>query len=415
MMLTSSPCTTAIRLVGLVKSFGTVRAVQSVDISVSRGETVALLGPNGAGKSTTIDMMLGLSRPDQGHVELFGLAPADAVKAGSVGVMLQMGALIRDLSVRELITMMASLYREPLDVDEVLDRADLRTACRPAHTEAVGWGDAAGPLRHRAGVGPRPPGARRADRRPRRRSPARLLDDDARLRRPRQDGHLCHPLPRGGRRLRRSCRAHGTGASDRRRLPHGDQSESRRAHHPGDAPRCRPRRPERSARRGGGRPPRRRASSCTARTPTRPCERCSPPTPTFTTSRSAVLRWKTPSWSSPPPTSIHPWRCHDERRGLHPLRSAAHRTQRPVFHHLVGVPTRSFFSSSQDRTATSSSTAFRSPPITWSGMISWGAMGPSSPPVLASPVNAPSDGTVSFASHHCQYAPTSRPRCSRAT
>ncbi len=127
MMLTSSPCTTAIRLVGLVKSFGAVRAVQSVDISVSRGETVALLGPNGAGKSTTIDMMLGLSRPDQGHVELFGLAPADAVKGGSVGVMLQMGALIRDLSVRELITMMASLYSDPLDVDEVLDRADLRT------------------------------------------------------------------------------------------------------------------------------------------------------------------------------------------------------------------------------------------------------------------------------------------------
>jgi ABC-2 type transport system ATP-binding protein len=126
-MLTSRPCTTAIRLVGLVKSFGAVQAVQSVDISVSSGETVALLGPNGAGKSTTIDMMLGLSRPDQGHVELFGLAPADAVKAGSVGVMLQTGALIRDLSVRELITMMASLYTDPLDVDEVLDRADLRT------------------------------------------------------------------------------------------------------------------------------------------------------------------------------------------------------------------------------------------------------------------------------------------------
>ena len=114
-----------IRLEGLVKSFrgphGPIRAVQGVDIRIAAGETLALLGPNGAGKSTTIDMMLGLLAPDQGSVSVFGRPPSQAVAQGAVGGMLQTGALIRDLSVRELVAMMASLYPAPLDVDEVLE------------------------------------------------------------------------------------------------------------------------------------------------------------------------------------------------------------------------------------------------------------------------------------------------------
>jgi ABC-2 type transport system ATP-binding protein len=114
-----------IRLRGLVKSFsgphGPIEAVRGVDIEIEIGETVALLGPNGAGKSTTIDMMLGLLAPDEGSVSLFGRAPADAVAAGAVGAMLQTGSLIRDLSVRELVTMMASLYPKPLGIEEVLE------------------------------------------------------------------------------------------------------------------------------------------------------------------------------------------------------------------------------------------------------------------------------------------------------
>jgi ABC-2 type transport system ATP-binding protein len=115
---------TDIQLQGLRKSFrtphGRVEAVKGVDIGIARGETVALLGPNGAGKSTTIDMLLGLLAPDAGSVSLYGKPPRDAIDAGAVGAMLQTGALIRDLSVRELIAMMAALYPEPLEVDEVL-------------------------------------------------------------------------------------------------------------------------------------------------------------------------------------------------------------------------------------------------------------------------------------------------------
>jgi ABC-2 type transport system ATP-binding protein len=129
MTTVTSPPTVGISLVGLTKSFktpqGPVHAVRGVDISIAPGETVALLGPNGAGKSTTIDMLLGLSKPDAGHVSLFGLSPAQAIKIGAIGAMLQSGAVLRDLNVRELLTMMGSLFPHPLSVDEVIDQTNL--------------------------------------------------------------------------------------------------------------------------------------------------------------------------------------------------------------------------------------------------------------------------------------------------
>jgi ABC-2 type transport system ATP-binding protein len=129
MTQTTSPPSTGIRLEGLVKSFkspqGPVHAVRGVDIDIAPGETVALLGPNGAGKSTTIDMLLGLTKPDSGTVTLFGMKPADAIKAGAIGAMLQAGAVIGDLTVRELIDMMGSLYPNPLSVEDTLRFANL--------------------------------------------------------------------------------------------------------------------------------------------------------------------------------------------------------------------------------------------------------------------------------------------------
>jgi ABC-2 type transport system ATP-binding protein len=118
-----------IELNGLSKSFssphGRIQAVREVDVSIPAGQTIALLGPNGAGKSTTIDMLLGLTKPDSGSVSVLGRTPSEAVDAGAVGAMLQTGDLIRDLSVRELISMMASLYAEPLDVAEVIEMTGL--------------------------------------------------------------------------------------------------------------------------------------------------------------------------------------------------------------------------------------------------------------------------------------------------
>jgi ABC-2 type transport system ATP-binding protein len=119
-MVTDADPAGGIVLEHLSKSYGAVRAVRSLDLKIAPGETVALLGPNGAGKSTTIDMMLGLTRPDHGTISVFGRPPAGAVQAGWVGGMLQAGRPLDHLRVRELITLTASCYPAPLAVDDVL-------------------------------------------------------------------------------------------------------------------------------------------------------------------------------------------------------------------------------------------------------------------------------------------------------
>jgi ABC-2 type transport system ATP-binding protein len=65
----------AIQINGLVKTFGAVRALDQLDLTVSPGEVHGFLGPNGAGKSTTIRVLLGLLRKDEGDVRLLGGDP----------------------------------------------------------------------------------------------------------------------------------------------------------------------------------------------------------------------------------------------------------------------------------------------------------------------------------------------------
>jgi ABC-2 type transport system ATP-binding protein len=143
--MASTTVQTGIDLQGLVKTFrtpnGPVRAVRGIDIAIAPGETVALLGPNGAGKSTTIDMLLGLAEPDAGTVSLFGGTPAEAIASGRVGAMLQTGGLLRDLTVRELVSMMAALYPRPLGVDEVLELTGLQSTAAQ-RTEKLSGGQA---------------------------------------------------------------------------------------------------------------------------------------------------------------------------------------------------------------------------------------------------------------------------------
>ncbi len=143
--MTNMNGTPGLELRGLEKSFrtphGTVQAVRGVDISIRAGEIVALLGPNGAGKSTTIDMLLGLAEPDAGSVSVLGRTPADATLSGLVGAMLQTGMLIGDLSARELVAMVASLYPAPLDVDEVLALVGIE-AIAERRTQKLSGGEA---------------------------------------------------------------------------------------------------------------------------------------------------------------------------------------------------------------------------------------------------------------------------------
>ncbi|MEU5434814.1 ABC transporter ATP-binding protein [Streptomyces sp. NPDC020719] len=122
-MTQTSPA--AAHFTDVAKAFGTVRAVDGMDLDIRRGETVALLGRNGAGKSTTIGLLLGLDEPDAGEVRLFGRTPEEAVRAGLVGAMLQEGQPIPRVTVRELVTFVASTYPEPMSADEALALAGL--------------------------------------------------------------------------------------------------------------------------------------------------------------------------------------------------------------------------------------------------------------------------------------------------
>src|SRR5690625_6736467 len=115
----------AVTLNHLTKRFGELRAVDDIDLSIRPGEVVAFRGPNGAGKATTIDMLLGLSRPDAGGVEIFGMPPRQAVGRGLVSSVMQTGGLLDDLTVAETVEYTSAIFDSSLDVDLVLERAGI--------------------------------------------------------------------------------------------------------------------------------------------------------------------------------------------------------------------------------------------------------------------------------------------------
>jgi len=112
----------AIEAHGLVKRFGKVTAVDGLDLELDRGRCLGLLGPNGAGKTTAVSMLVGLLRPDAGEMAVLGRRWADD---GSgirelIGVQLQETALTDKLTVRELLRVFRSFYREGRTLDEVI-------------------------------------------------------------------------------------------------------------------------------------------------------------------------------------------------------------------------------------------------------------------------------------------------------
>jgi len=117
--------TPAVRLAGVSKDFGEVHAVRGIDLEIRAGDMVAFLGPNGAGKTTTIDMVLGLSHPTAGEVEVFGMAPRQAIARGLVAAVMQTGGLLKDLTVRETVRYTASLFADTKPVDAVLESAGI--------------------------------------------------------------------------------------------------------------------------------------------------------------------------------------------------------------------------------------------------------------------------------------------------
>ena len=82
------------------KFYGELAALQGLELELRAGEVLGLLGPNGAGKTTTVNLLLGLARPSQGTVRVFGLDPHQPRSRMRVGAMLQIAAVPHTLHVR---------------------------------------------------------------------------------------------------------------------------------------------------------------------------------------------------------------------------------------------------------------------------------------------------------------------------
>ena len=115
----------AIAIKDLVVRYGSVTAVDHVDLTIQRGQTVALLGPNGAGKTTTVKSMLGVLKPTAGNVTIYGGTPRAAIVAGHIAALQQDGGLMDGVTVRELVTFVRGLYKKPMPPDQIVDVAGL--------------------------------------------------------------------------------------------------------------------------------------------------------------------------------------------------------------------------------------------------------------------------------------------------
>lgn len=114
----------------LTAAYGSLTALNGVNLTVAKGEIFGLLGPNGAGKTTLLACVEGLHKPKEGDVRVGGIsvqADAAATKR-QLGIQLQKTALLDDLTVAELVEVYAALYEmylTPQEIDALLARFDL--------------------------------------------------------------------------------------------------------------------------------------------------------------------------------------------------------------------------------------------------------------------------------------------------
>ena len=102
-----------------------VIALDSLCLTLRRGEVVALLGPNGAGKSTAVKLLMGLSSPTSGSVSIFGADPRNHAARLRTGVMLQVGRAPEMLRVREHIELFRGYYPSPMAYGDIIQAAGL--------------------------------------------------------------------------------------------------------------------------------------------------------------------------------------------------------------------------------------------------------------------------------------------------
>jgi ABC-2 type transport system ATP-binding protein len=118
----------AISVSGVRKSYGSVQALDGVDLTVRRGEVLALLGPNGAGKTTLTEILEGHRSADAGDLDVLGFDPALRERSfrERIGIVLQTEGLDPTITVREAIELYGAAYPDPRPWDEVADLVGLR-------------------------------------------------------------------------------------------------------------------------------------------------------------------------------------------------------------------------------------------------------------------------------------------------
>jgi ABC-2 type transport system ATP-binding protein len=118
---------TAVAVRGLRVRYGDFEAVRGIDLDVRRGEVFALLGTNGAGKTTTLEVLEGFCTRSAGTVSVLGLDPATerAALRPRMGVQLQEGGFVEELTVRETLALWQRLVDRPDRPERLLDRFEL--------------------------------------------------------------------------------------------------------------------------------------------------------------------------------------------------------------------------------------------------------------------------------------------------
>src|SRR5690242_2187586 len=116
-----------VRVSGIRKTYGRTLAVDDVSFDVDAGEIFGLIGPNGAGKTTTMECVEGLRAPDRGVITVLGLNPARDAYAlqERIGVQLQEAQLQKRIKVREAVDLWASIYRNAVDGDRLIEQLGL--------------------------------------------------------------------------------------------------------------------------------------------------------------------------------------------------------------------------------------------------------------------------------------------------
>jgi ABC-2 type transport system ATP-binding protein len=112
----------AAALRNVTKRFGSLVALEHVEIELRFGEVLALLGRNGAGKTTALSVLLGLRRPDLGRVELLGRDPTRLEARAAIGVTPQEASFPLTLRVGEIVELVREHFPSPAPVPELLAR-----------------------------------------------------------------------------------------------------------------------------------------------------------------------------------------------------------------------------------------------------------------------------------------------------